>query len=78
MSPVLTSPIKVGHIDDVQELRKCKPTVIPERFVRDMTERPVTACSAQDVPVINISKLGDGEKEISRLADACENWGFFQ
>ncbi|KAK4775775.1 hypothetical protein SAY87_023736 [Trapa incisa] len=78
MAPVPISPIKVGHIDDVQELRKHRPTVIPERFVRDITERPVTACFTRDVPVIDFSELMKGEKEISRLGDACEKWGFFQ
>lgn len=78
MAPVPISPIKVGHIDDVQELRKHKPTVIPERFVRDITERPITACLTGDVPVIDFYELGKGEKEISQLGDACENWGFFQ
>ena len=34
MAPVPLSPVKVGHIDDVQELRNAKPTTIPERFVK--------------------------------------------
>ncbi|XP_009369137.1 protein SRG1-like isoform X2 [Pyrus x bretschneideri] len=86
MAPEPIHPIKVGHIDDVQELRKSKPSIIPERFVRDMTERPTLAtpmpCST-DIPTINFSKLVKGTKdeiktEISQLANASENWGFFQ
>ncbi|KAM1086696.1 hypothetical protein ACFX2B_012177 [Malus domestica] len=86
MAPVPIYPIKVGHIDDVQELRKSKPSIIPERFVRDMTERPALATPmpySTDIPTINFSKLAKGTKdeiksEISQLANACENWGFFQ
>lgn len=86
MAPAPHSPFNVGHIDDVQELRKGKPTTIPERFVRDMTERPALATapsSPTDIPVIDFSKLVKGNKdqfrsEILQLATACENWGFFQ
>ncbi|KAM1195234.1 hypothetical protein ACFX13_022271 [Malus domestica] len=86
MAPEPIHPIRVGHIDDVQELRKSKPSIIPERFVRDMTERPTLGtpmpCST-DIPTINFSKLVKGTKdeiktEISQLAHASENWGFFQ
>ena len=86
MAPVPLSPVKVGHIDDVQELRNAKPTTIPERFVRDMTERPTLATalsSTSDIPVIDFSKLIEGDKdevhiEILKLGIACEEWGFFQ
>ncbi|RVW55621.1 Protein SRG1 [Vitis vinifera] len=57
MAPVPISQIKVGHIDDVQELRKSIPAAIPERFIRDMAERPTltmeTLLSSTDIPVIN-------------------------
>lgn len=86
MAPVPSSPIKVGHIDDVQELRKAKPTTIPERFVRDMTERPTLATtlpSMSEIPIINFSSFVNGNKddyqtESLQLARACEQWGFFQ
>lgn len=86
MAPIQDSPIKVGHIDDVQELRKKKPTKIPERFVRDTIERPklsTTLTSSDCIPIINYSELSNGNKaegqvEILRLAKACEEWGFFQ
>ncbi|GLT63797.1 hypothetical protein SLA2020_363320 [Shorea laevis] len=87
MAPVPISPIKVGHIDDVQELRKVKPTTIPERFVRDQVERPELASilsSPSNIPVVNFSKLINGNNrdeqhdEISKLRTACEEWGFFQ
>ncbi|XP_058209247.1 protein SRG1 [Rhododendron vialii] len=88
MAPVPLSPVNVGHIDDVQELRKAKPTKIPERFVRDETERPSLSktnlsSAYETIPVVDLSKLVKGsqdefQKEISKLAVSCEEWGFFQ
>lgn len=85
MAPVPISPIKVGHIDDVQELKKAKPAAIPERFVRDMAERPTLTkvTPASNIPVIDLSKLLKGDMtlfhtEISKLSASCEDWGFFQ
>ncbi|EOY06474.1 2-oxoglutarate and Fe(II)-dependent oxygenase superfamily protein isoform 2 [Theobroma cacao] len=86
MAPVPSFPVKVGHIDDVQELRKARPTSIPERFVRDMAERPkhaATLVSASDIPIIDLCKLMKRDKdehqsEAMQLKTACEEWGFFQ
>jgi len=87
MAPVPISSINVGHIDDVQELRRTKPMTVPQRFVRDMTERPTlqTVLSPQnsDMPVIDFSKFSKGNKEevlneLYKLSTACEEWGFFQ
>ncbi|GAV73137.1 2OG-FeII_Oxy domain-containing protein/DIOX_N domain-containing protein [Cephalotus follicularis] len=86
MSPMPISPVKVGIIDDVQELRNTKPSTIPERFVRDRTERPKLATcllSPSDIPIIDFSKLTSGKRdecqnEIKQLATACKDWGFFQ
>ncbi|XP_002516897.2 protein SRG1 [Ricinus communis] len=87
MAPVPSFPIKVGQIDDVQELRKAKPTTIPARFVRDMTERPIlntAPSSPDDFPIIDFSRLIKDNRdeycgsEILQLARACEQWGFFQ
>ena len=87
MAPLPISSINVGHIDDVIELRKTKPETIPQRFVRDMTERSATAKALSpphnDMPVINFSTLSKGSSEqlfseLLKLATACEEWGFFQ
>lgn len=86
MAPVPIFPIKVGHIDDVQELRKTKPTTIPERFVRDMIERPTLDIALSlpgNVPIIDLSRLAKDNKdeyqsEMLQLTRACEEWGFFQ
>ncbi|GAB4843587.1 hypothetical protein Ancab_040470 [Ancistrocladus abbreviatus] len=88
MSPVPISPIKVGQIDDVQELRKKKPTIIPRRFVRDIAERPSLStfyesfCTVE-IPIIDLSRLINGDPfefhdEIMKLKFSCEDWGFFQ
>ncbi|PIN18027.1 Iron/ascorbate family oxidoreductase [Handroanthus impetiginosus] len=87
MAPAPISEIKVGHIDDVQELRKNKSSQIPERFIRDTTERPsldkAIPHSRNKIPVIDFSKLVKGTKdefssEILKLMNSCEEWGFFQ
>ncbi|KAF8370085.1 hypothetical protein HHK36_031881 [Tetracentron sinense] len=88
MAPVPISQIKVGHIDDVQELRKARPAAIPERYVRDMAERPTLAStvplsSSMHIPIIDLSKLVEGDEdqwrtEMVKLASSCEEWGFFQ
>ncbi|MED6160370.1 hypothetical protein PIB30_050880 [Stylosanthes scabra] len=69
MAPVpIISSLKVGHIDDVIELRKTKPGTIPQRFVRDITERPtittpnnksliITNHHHHHMPIIDFSKL---------------------
>ncbi|CAN1806950.1 Protein SRG1 [Linum perenne] len=87
MAPAPISQINTGHIDDVQELRKSKPSLVPKRFVRDATERPTLATPlpiTNNVPIIDLSKLmnpaneGPWQAEISKLDRACEEWGFFQ
>lgn len=86
MAPTPIFPVKVGHIDDVQELKKAKQSNIPQRFVRDMAERPAldtAVAPPSDIPVIDLSNLVKGDKaqfhaEISKLTASCEEWGFFQ
>ncbi|KAF8394536.1 hypothetical protein HHK36_020747 [Tetracentron sinense] len=87
MAPVPLSPINVGHIDDVQELRKDRPSTIPDRYVRDMVERPtldtVPLSSSLQIPIIDLSKLIKGNKdqsqsELLKLYSSCKDWGFFQ
>ena len=65
MAPVPLSPVKVGHIDDVQELRNAKPTTIPERFVRDMTERPTLATALSSTSVL-----------VSMIVPSILAWGY--
>lgn len=83
MAPAPTSVIKVGHIDDVQELRKVKPSQVPERFIREKTERPALdkpiPHSSNSIPVIDLSELVNGSKdEFFKLMISCAEWGFFQ
>ena len=80
--------VKVGHIDDVQELRKAK-SKIPERFVRDHIidhDGDSSSSPSIDIPIIDLSKLSSKDNsnkdefltELLRLSTACEEWGFFQ
>ncbi|RZC52483.1 hypothetical protein C5167_020907 [Papaver somniferum] len=83
MAPVPISSINVGHIQDVQELRKFQPKTIPKRYVRDVAERPTLANTPTSVPmqipVIDLSKLDENNtEELPKLAASCEEWGFFQ
>nr|XP_043613959.1 protein SRG1 [Erigeron canadensis] len=87
MAPTLEFPLNVGQIDDVQELKKSRKTKIPNRFVRDMNERPMLATiplpSPGSLPIIDLKKLMKGSKEefhyeILKLSTSCEEWGFFQ
>ncbi|KAL8515607.1 hypothetical protein ACS0TY_014340 [Phlomoides rotata] len=86
MAPVPMSPVKVGHIDDVQELKKAKSSQIPPRFIRDITEQlslDKAIPFSDTIPIIDLSKLFKGSKddfshEISKLMTSCQEWGFFQ
>ncbi|KAK9136949.1 hypothetical protein Sjap_007543 [Stephania japonica] len=87
MAPVPMTPIKVGHIYDVQELRSATPTVIPERCIRDMAdERPTKATpqpSIHNIPIVDLSNLFEGDedqfqRELIKLGTSCQEWGFFQ
>lgn len=90
MAPVLcsstSSEIRIGEVEDIQELRRARPTAVPERYVRDTNERPALSTilpSSLSVPVIDLSKLVCGTKrqsqeEMAKLTAACEEWGFFQ
>lgn len=57
---------------------------VPEKFIRNLEER-VTITPFDDfgenIPVIDLGKLDDAssrEEILQEIADACENWGFFQ
>lgn len=90
MAPVQgPAPLKVGHVDDVQELRKAQPKKVPERYIRDVAERPTPATiptsmtMTMTIPVVDILKLAQGNtdeslREMAKLAASCEEWGFFQ
>lgn len=82
MAPLPNSTIKVGKIEDVQELIKVKPNKVPERFIREDNEKETL--HLHPIPVIDLSKLSKPQTthdflfEILKLSQACEDWGFFQ
>lgn len=57
---------------------------VPENFIRNLEERAtITPFDdfGENIPVIDLGKLenASGRAEIlQQIADACENWGFFQ
>ena len=73
-------------VQSVQELVKKQKETIPERYVRRELEERLTPTSMSDhqldIPIIDMSKLlSEGlqrEQEIKKIAQACEEWGFFQ
>jgi hypothetical protein len=76
-----TAEIKIGQVDDVQELHRTCLTTVPERYVRDGDDRPVGAKVADhhdQIPVIDVGELLPRGGELDKLRIACEEWGFFQ
>nr|GEW83161.1 protein SRG1 [Tanacetum cinerariifolium] len=79
-------PLNVGHIPDVLELKNGTKAKIPDRFVRDLNERPLLTIPSHlssSIPVIDLSKLMKGNKEefhdeMLKFTASCEEWGFFQ
>lgn len=81
MTLIPITKMNVGHIDDVQEIRKIQNNTVPDRFVRDVDEirSLIPDSSVDNVPIIDLSKVINGNyDEILTLAYACEEWGFFQ
>lgn len=74
------SEIKIGQVDDVQELQRACVAAVPERYIREGDDRPdgVNVCAHAHIPVIDVGELPCGEEELSKLKLACEEWGFFQ
>ncbi|TVU34684.1 hypothetical protein EJB05_16529 [Eragrostis curvula] len=74
-----TAEIKIGQVDDVQELQRTCHATVPERYVRDGEERPDGAkvCDHAQIPVVDVGEL-PRDDELNKLRLACEEWGFFQ
>ncbi|KAH9304702.1 hypothetical protein KI387_009106, partial [Taxus chinensis] len=78
----------VIKVESVDELAKKQLHEVPERYVRSEEERPAIPitprCQSdyqQKLPVIDMSKIAHAQyrdKEIRKIAKACEEWGFFQ
>lgn len=74
-----TAEIKIGQVDDIQELHRRGLKTVPDRYIRYGEERPDgnNVGVLAHIPVIDVSELprGDG---LNKLRLACEEWGFFQ
>ena len=72
-------------VESVQELVNKKQETVPERYIRRDEENPTPTSMSDhqlDLPIIDMAKLSEGllqrEQEIKKIAQACEEWGFFQ
>ncbi|KAG4999711.1 Protein SRG1 [Glycine soja] len=75
--------VTAAPVPYVQEIAKEALTIVPERYVRPVHERPILSNSTPlpEIPVIDLSKLLSQyhkEHELNRLHYACKEWGFFQ
>lgn len=72
--------VKIGRVDDVQELQRACAGDVPERYVRDGDDRPggANVCAHAEIPVIDAGELRRDGGELEKLRRACEEWGFFQ
>ena len=71
--------IKIGQVDDVQELHRTGLPTVPDRYIRDGDDRPDgdSVFALAHIPVIDVGELPRGD-ELDKLRLACEEWGFFQ
>ena len=69
-------------VPNVQELVRKDPFQVPQRYVRDLENRPKDTDMSHLsslIPVIDLSLLLMGnEEELNKLDLACQQWGFFQ
>jgi len=65
--------IKIGQVDDVQELHRTGLATVPDRYIRDGDN----VCALAHIPVIDVGELQRAD-ELDKLRLACEEWGFFQ
>ncbi|KAM7467967.1 hypothetical protein LguiB_015529 [Lonicera macranthoides] len=67
----------------VQSLSDSGISVIPERYVKRMSDRPSSPTSEVSIPVIDLGDLCSDDRALSQatrdlLSTACCEWGFFQ
>ncbi|KAF8648700.1 hypothetical protein HU200_064751 [Digitaria exilis] len=74
-----TAEIKIGQVDDVQELHRTGLDTVPDRYIRDGDDRPGcgNVSDLAHIPVIDFGELPRCD-ELIKLRLACEEWGFFQ
>eukprot|EP00253_Pinus_taeda_P025781 PITA_25781 len=71
-------------VESVQELAKKHKETIPERYMRRDDEMPAPTSIFDhqlDIPIIDMAKLSEGlhrDQEMKKIAQACEQSGFFQ
>ncbi len=79
LAAIMASSISVKDISEMGAVK------VPSEFILNATELativPHNYFSDEQVPVIDLAGLDDnsqGEPTMAAIANACENWGFFQ
>lgn len=67
----------------VQSLSDSGISVIPERYVKRMSDRPSSPASEVSIPVIDLRDLCSDDQALRQatrdlISSACRQWGFFQ
>ncbi|KAL8517254.1 hypothetical protein ACS0TY_015475 [Phlomoides rotata] len=67
----------------VQQLSDSGIRVIPDRYVKKPSDRPIPDAREVNIPVIDMERMYSGDAEIRRrtaalIDEACREWGFFQ
>ncbi|XP_073137738.1 protein LATERAL BRANCHING OXIDOREDUCTASE 1-like [Henckelia pumila] len=69
-------------VPSVQEIVRNDPTNIPEKYIKEVEDRPKlsdTSHLSLHIPIIDLSPLANGDEAERRKLDvACKEWGFFQ
>lgn len=69
-------------VPSVQEIVRNDAQNIPERYIRNIEDRPESSdiCPiSDDIPIVDLTLLSEGdEDERKKLDAACQKWGFFQ
>ncbi|KAM5560169.1 protein SRG1-like [Rosa sericea] len=70
-------------LPNVQEMVRTDPFQVPEKYIRNETDitKDADLCPhlSSEVPIIDLSLLSKGHKEeLTKLDQACKEWGFFQ
>lgn len=69
-------------VPSVQEIVQNDAHTIPERYIKNLEDRPKTRdvhSISDEIPIIDLSLLAVGNEDERRKLDAaCQEWGFFQ
>lgn len=76
--------LPVANVQELAETCNGSDDQMPERYIRTeaSSEEVISSCDTTlEIPIIDLNKLHDpqsSEEECTKLASACQYWGFFQ